>query len=81
MRESGAVPALAVHPRKDLLGGPGQVCTGLCLLGSVFSPAEMDHKLREWSPSGHQESRLSPTAALSWPREVTQDPGSGHTTR
>ncbi|XP_063123101.1 lisH domain-containing protein ARMC9 isoform X9 [Rattus norvegicus] len=45
------------------------------------SSSVMDHKPREWLPAGHQESRLIPTAALSWPREVIQDPSSGHTTR
>lgn len=49
--------------------------------GRGTSSSLMDHKRRERSPSGRQESRSSPTTALSWPREVTQDPGSGHTTR
>ncbi|EDL75573.1 armadillo repeat containing 9 (predicted), isoform CRA_c [Rattus norvegicus] len=49
--------------------------------GRATPSSFMDHKPREWLPAGHQESRLIPTAALSWPREVIQDPSSGHTTR
>ncbi|XP_032757419.1 lisH domain-containing protein ARMC9 [Rattus rattus] len=49
--------------------------------GRATPPSFTDHKPREWLPAGHQESHLIPTAALSWPREVIQDPSSGHTTR
>ncbi|XP_051010197.1 lisH domain-containing protein ARMC9 [Acomys russatus] len=45
------------------------------------SSSVTDHKPREWLPAGHQEPRLIPTAVPSWPREVTQDPSSGHSTR
>ncbi|XP_076770985.1 lisH domain-containing protein ARMC9 isoform X3 [Arvicanthis niloticus] len=45
------------------------------------SSSVMDHKPRKWLPAGHQESRLIPTAVLSWPREMIQDPSSGRTTR
>ncbi|XP_016819519.1 lisH domain-containing protein ARMC9 isoform X2 [Cricetulus griseus] len=46
------------------------------------SSSFMDPKPREWLPAGHQEEpRLIPTAAPSWPKDMIQDPSSGHTTR
>ncbi|XP_035296985.1 lisH domain-containing protein ARMC9 isoform X6 [Cricetulus griseus] len=46
------------------------------------SSSVMDPKPREWLPAGHQEEpRLIPTAAPSWPKDMIQDPSSGHTTR
>ncbi|XP_052606494.1 lisH domain-containing protein ARMC9 isoform X2 [Peromyscus californicus insignis] len=48
--------------------------------GTSFS--FMNLKSREWLLAGHQEEpHLIPPAASSWPKNVNQDPSSGHTTR
>ncbi|EDL40235.1 armadillo repeat containing 9, isoform CRA_h [Mus musculus] len=72
---NGCLRAMPVaHPDDYKEGKPG-------VTGCGTSSSFMDHKPREWSPAGHQKSRLVPTAALGWPREMTQDPSSGHITR
>ncbi|XP_052606497.1 lisH domain-containing protein ARMC9 isoform X5 [Peromyscus californicus insignis] len=49
--------------------------------GTSFSSV-MNLKSREWLLAGHQEEpHLIPPAASSWPKNVNQDPSSGHTTR
>ncbi|XP_028645413.1 lisH domain-containing protein ARMC9 [Grammomys surdaster] len=67
-----AIPVAQPDDYKE--GKPG-------VAGRGTSSSFMDHKPREWLPAGHQESHLIPTAALSWPREMIQDPSSGRTTR
>ncbi|XP_040609073.1 lisH domain-containing protein ARMC9 isoform X2 [Mesocricetus auratus] len=48
----------------------------------ISFPSVTDPKPREWLPAGHQEEpRLIPTAVPSWPKDVIQDPSSGHTNR
>ncbi|CAO2625260.1 LisH domain-containing protein ARMC9 [Lemmus lemmus] len=69
-----ALPATQPDIRKD--GKPGAAGRG-----TSSSPA-MDPKPGDWLPAGHQEQpRLIPTAAPSWPKDMVQDPDSGHTTR
>ncbi|CAH6791876.1 Armc9 [Phodopus roborovskii] len=47
----------------------------------ISSSSVMDPRPREWLPAGHQEPRSIPTAAPPWPKDVVQDPSSGHSTR
>ncbi|XP_031224117.1 lisH domain-containing protein ARMC9 isoform X3 [Mastomys coucha] len=73
---NGCLRAMPVtQPDNYKEGKPGVAGRG------ASSSSVMDHKPREWSSAGHQESRWVPTAALSWPREMIQDPSSGHITR
>ncbi|CAO2625261.1 LisH domain-containing protein ARMC9 [Lemmus lemmus] len=68
-----ALPATQPDIRKD--GKPGAA-------GRGTSSSPMDPKPGDWLPAGHQEQpRLIPTAAPSWPKDMVQDPDSGHTTR
>lgn len=70
-------------PRHIPVTQPDDYKEGKCGVAGRATPSSSvtDHKPREWLPAGHQESRLIPTAAHGWPREVIQDPSSGHTTR
>ncbi|XP_026641956.1 lisH domain-containing protein ARMC9 isoform X3 [Microtus ochrogaster] len=65
-----ALPATQPDIRKE--GKPSAAGRG------TPSPSVMDPKPRDWLPAGHQEEpRLIP----SLPKDVVQDPDSGHTTR
>ncbi|XP_020011848.1 lisH domain-containing protein ARMC9 isoform X3 [Castor canadensis] len=69
-----AMPATHLFIYKEKKPGEAQCGTS--------SSSAMDAKPGYWSSTGHQEEpRLSPTATPSWPRDMTQDPGRGETTR
>nr|XP_048284847.1 lisH domain-containing protein ARMC9 isoform X2 [Myodes glareolus] len=68
-----ALPATQSDSHKK--GKPGAA-------GRGTSSSFMDPTPKDWLLAGHQEEpRLIPTAAPSWPKDVIQDPSSGHTTR
>ncbi|XP_038194966.1 lisH domain-containing protein ARMC9 [Arvicola amphibius] len=68
-----ALPATQPDIRKE--GKPGAA-------GRGTSSSFMDPKPRDWLPAGHQEEpQLITTAAPTWPKDMVQDPDSGHITR